>query len=89
MAAISRAYPDARSVAGSAQSGEAVTPSNSTDLSILTRALYVGTGGDLTVTMAEGGDLTFVGVAGGSMLALRVSRVKATGTTADDIIALW
>ena len=51
--------------------------------------LYVGTGGDLTVTTVSGDKATFVNIQGGSFLPIQIIKVWATGTTANDIIALW
>lgn len=51
--------------------------------------LYVGTGGDLKVTTVAGDDVTFVNIQGGSFLPIQVVKVWNTGTTADDILALW
>jgi hypothetical protein len=72
-----------------ATSAAAVTPHNTNDLTYVTRALYVGTGGDVKVNMADSGTVTFVGVPTGTTLAVRASRVYSTGTTATDIVALW
>ena len=65
-----------------------VTPSDSTDLPVTSRALYVGTGGDLRVTTAAGSIVTFANVPEG-LLPMRVARVHAAGTTAADILAVW
>lgn len=51
--------------------------------------LYVGTGGDLKVTTVAGDDVTFVNIQGGAFLPIQVVKVWSTGTTADDILALW
>lgn len=64
-----------------------VTPSDSTDLAMASRALYLGTGGDLRVTMASGDAVTFRNAAPG-ILPVRAERVHATGTTATDIVVL-
>jgi hypothetical protein len=65
----------------------AVTPSDTTE--IYASALYVGGGGSLAV-VTEGGDtVSFNGVQGGSMLVLRVRQVRATSTTATNIVRLW
>lgn len=72
-----------------ASSAAVVTPNNSTDLTYVTRALFVGGAGNIVVTMVDGVDCTFTGVAAGSVLPIRVSRVKATSTTATNIVALW
>lgn len=71
-----------------ARSAAAVTPGTS-PLSTVARGLYVGSSGNVTVTMAGGGDVLFVGIAGGTILPVRVSHVLATGTTASSIVALW
>lgn len=66
-----------------------VTPSDSVDLQEGCQALYVGTGGTVTVTPAVGaGQVVFTNVVGGSILPVRVRRVWSTGTTASDIVAL-
>ena len=68
----------------------AVTPSDSTDLSFVSRGLYVGTTGDVTVIMAgNGATVTFPSVPSGWVLPIAVSRVNATLTTASGIRALW
>ncbi len=66
---------------------EAVTASDSTMLTA-TRALFVGTGGDVAVTMAGGGDVTFTNVPNGTLLPISVTKVLATGTDGADIVAL-
>ncbi len=67
----------------------AVTPNDSTDLTFVTRALYVGAAGTVVVDMAESGtSISFVGVPAGTFLPIRAKRVRATGTTATSIVAL-
>lgn len=66
-----------------------VTPNDVVSLGHVTRALYVGTGGDLAVVMADGANVTFRGVPAGMILPIRVSKVLANGTTADALIGLW
>lgn len=66
----------------------AITPDDATDLGHLTRALYVGTGGDVRVTLADGGTLTFVNMVQG-WHPIRVARVWAAGTTADHLVGCW
>lgn len=66
---------------------EEVTPSDSTDLNVPSRALHIGTGGDLRVRTLGGQDVTYRNVAGTKVL--RAVRIFATGTTAADIIAEW
>ena len=72
-----------------ADNAAAVTPSDSTDLAFTSRALYVGGAGNIVCTMLGGGDVTFAAVPAGSILPVRVTRVKATSTTATSIINLY
>ena len=76
-------------VGAPAEGGAAVTPSDSTALSGVTRFIYVGTAGNLAVTMSDGSDVAFANVPAGAVLNLRVSKVKATDTTASNIVALF
>lgn len=62
-----------------------ITPDDAADLTHVTRAVFLGTGGDLRVTMAGGETLVFVNMAPG-WHPVRVARVWATGTTAAQII---
>jgi len=66
----------------------AITPADA-DLGIRTRAVYVGTGGDLVVKMAASGNIvTFPNVVAGSLLPLRVTQIRAA-TSASNIVAVW
>jgi hypothetical protein len=66
-----------------------VTPNDSTVLD-RTRGVYVGTTGDLTVDMhGEGDSILFASVPAGSLLPLCVTKIYATGTTADEIVAVF
>jgi len=76
------------SLSGPASSGFSITPSDSTDLPETVRALYVGTGGNLSVRMLSGETLTLANVPAGSLLPLRVTRVFANATTASAIAGL-
>ena len=68
---------------------EAVTPSNSVDLTRVSRALFVGGAGNLSVVMAGNGEtVVFIGVPAGAVLPIRVSRVNSTSTTATNIVAI-
>lgn len=74
-----------------AKRGVAVTISDSTVIPI-TRALFIGTGGNLVVHM--GGEtsaattVTFTNVAAG-IFPIQVDMVYFTGTTASNIVALY
>ncbi len=66
-----------------------ITPSDSVDLTYISRAVYVGTGGNMKVTMQDSGTLLFTGIPSGTTLPIRVSRIWSTTTTASTILALW
>lgn len=67
----------------------ALVPSDSAALATLPRALYVGTGGTLVVRCVDAAaDVTLKNVPAGQILDLRVSHVRATGTTAADLVGL-
>jgi len=73
--------------------GVVVTPSDSVDIVGATAntpaALFVGTGGDISVITLGGSTLVLKNIADGSFLPIQVTRVKATSTTATDIVALF
>lgn len=71
-----------------AQHAASVSPSDSTDLSVSTRALIIGTAGALKVDTVGGETVTIASVPAG-ILPIEVTRVYSTGTTASDITALW
>lgn len=73
----------------SARNAAVVTPSDSTDLTYTTRAVFVGTGGDLNVDMASGQTVLFSGVPDGAFLPISVNRIRSTSTTASGIVAVW
>lgn len=73
-----------------ASSAEAITPSDTNALAFYTRAIYVGVGGNLTVRMVDDtNDTLFVGVPQGAVLPIRVSHIRATGTAASSLVALF
>lgn len=71
-------------------SAAAVTPhdTNPSIGSIPCDALYVGGAGALVATI-NGTDVTFAAVPAGTILPVKASAVKATGTTATSIVALF
>jgi len=67
----------------------AITPDNNQLFSYITKALYVGTGGDIVLRCVDAAsDVTFVNVPDGSILDVRVVAVRATGTSAGDLVGL-
>jgi hypothetical protein len=73
-----------------ASNAAAVAPSDANDLATAARALYVGGAGDVVVD-TQGGQTSvkFSAVPAGTVLPVIVTRVRATGTTATLLVALW
>lgn len=67
----------------------AVVPHDLNDVPRVTKALYVGQGGDIALRSVDGdSDVNFVDVPAGMVLDVRVIAVRATGTTAGNIVGL-
>lgn len=67
----------------------AISPNDTEDLDRVTKAIYVGAGGDVALVAAAGeAPVVFQNVASGAILDVRVRAVKATGTTASGIVGL-
>lgn len=67
----------------------AITPSDATDLPSATKAIYIGEGGDVTLIPVRGHDpVTFRNVPAGAILDVRVRSVRASGTTARELVGL-
>lgn len=88
MPTIDKFESHAPSETGPVTDAVAVSPSDTVDLAYMTRALHIGTPGDLRVDTADGSTVTFVNIAAG-WHPVRVTRIWATGTTAADIIGCW
>ena len=78
----------APSATSPASEGELITPDDAAELSIPTRALYVGQAGDVRVEMLSGTVLTFNNMQGGAIYPIRVTKVLATGTTAANLVGI-
>ncbi|MFD2739610.1 hypothetical protein ACFSUD_08525 [Sulfitobacter aestuarii] len=68
--------------------GFAITPDDAIDVASVTRAIILGTGGDVALRLRDGDELTLLNLAPGVIYPLRVSRVLASGTTATGITGL-
>ena len=69
--------------------GFAIVPSDSVELATIPRAIYVGVSGDITCRSAAGSvDLVFKAVPAGSTLPFAARYIRATGTTATNMIGL-
>lgn len=64
-----------------------VIPSDTGDLPFVTRAIYVGTAGDVRLRTHNGQDVIYKDLVGGKVI--RATRIYSTGTTAGAIIAEW
>ena len=71
------------------ENGLEITPSDEATLPYVTRALYSGTGGDITLRLAGGAVLSLVGTTPGAVYPLRVDKVLLSGTTATGLVGLW
>lgn len=66
-------------------SATAIIPDDTTDLPVATRAVYVGSGGNLRVTLVSGDIVSFQNISAG-WHPLRAQRVWATGSTASNLV---
>jgi hypothetical protein len=71
-----------------ARGSVAVTKSDTADMPHVSRALQVGTGGDIKMTFADGTTDTWYNVAAG-IVPVQVRRVWNTGTSASQISAMY
>lgn len=75
------------SLTSPARKAFAITPNDTNDLIEVTRAIYVGGGGTLSVQMIDGNDIDFANVPAGTILPIRAQRVKTT-SSATNIVGL-
>lgn len=71
-----------------AHGAASVTPSDSAEIPI-TRSLFIGTNGNIKVTMADGQEITFINLTAGTIFPIQVVKVWSTGTTVTTVIALY
>ena len=76
------------SLSSPAGSAFAITPSDSEDLSVYTRGIYVGGAGNVKLTTVGGDTITLNGCLAGTVLPIRAKRVFSTGTTATNLLAM-
>jgi hypothetical protein len=75
------------SVIAPAREAFAVIPKDTGELTRATKAIYVGTGGDIVLrAVGSEEDVTLRNVATGSVIAIRLRAVRATGTTAANLV---
>lgn len=67
----------------------AIVPHDSNALASIPKAIFVGTGGQITLRGAEGSaDVVFKNLANGQVLDVQAKFVRASGTTATDLVGL-
>lgn len=67
----------------------AITPHDTNAISGRPRAVFVGTGGNITLrALDSSADVLLSNVQDGAILPIRPSHVRATGTTATGLVAL-
>ncbi len=81
-------------------SGFSITPDNVNNLSVNTRALYIGNSGNVRIqtvgfynqmanTYTSNTVLTLLNVPTGALLPIRAMKVYASGTTANNIVGFY
>lgn len=66
----------------------AITPHDTNPLPVVPKGIYVGTGGDVVLRGVAGtADVTYRNLGDGSYINVRAKFVRATGTTAADLVA--
>jgi hypothetical protein len=66
-----------------------ITPQDGVALPTATKAIYIGTSGDINLRAVGSGNFVLVrNIPSGTVLAIRVAAVSASGTTATDIVGL-
>jgi hypothetical protein len=69
-------------------SAGAITPSDTLNLPTPS-VVYVGTSGNVAVTTPQGDQVTFVNISSGSVIPVQVLQVRATGTTATNLVRIY
>lgn len=70
--------------------GVAITPSDTVNLTNVTRGVYVGGTGTITYISQAGDTVALLGnIPVGTILRICASRINTTGTSATNLVALW
>ncbi len=86
---MSDRFENVNGLADPARMAFAITPHATNEVDPLPKAIYVGTGGDLVGRAAgSNADVTFKNLVSGQILDVRLQYVRASGTTAADIVGL-
>ncbi|BDI59499.1 hypothetical protein [Qipengyuania nanhaisediminis] len=66
-----------------------IVPDDNADLTVVPKAIYIGTGGDLVLQGVDSdADVTLRNLPSGVILDIRPSAIRQAGTTAADIVGL-
>lgn len=74
---------------GPARNAVAVMPSDTVDLATVPRAICVSADGNVVLVMSGNSQEVTIAMVAGSLYPLAPTRIKATGTTATGIVAVW
>ncbi len=86
MAASDR-FPGAEDLLSPACHAVEVVPSDTESLPFMSKRLWVGGAGNVTLVTAGAETVEYAAVPAGAYLNVRATQVKATGTTATNIVA--
>lgn len=90
MTVLDRFNLDKGALSAPADHAFAIVPHAVNELEGLTRCIWVGTGGDVTLwTRTSATAILFKNVPSGFILPVRATRVLAIGTTATDLVGMW
>jgi len=86
---MSDKFENVNGLSDPARDAFAITPHATNEISPLPKAVFIGTGGDLVGRPAgSSADVTFKNLTSGQVLPVRFQYVRASGTTATDIVGL-
>ena len=71
------------------QGAFAIVKSDVTVFQFPTRLIYVGTTGDVAVTMVDGSTVVFVACPAGMLLPIVATQVLSTGTSASNLVGIY
>lgn len=81
------AYAGTNPINGPVAKGVAITPTDEASTFDVTKKVYTGAGGTMTVVNPDGSTTAYASVPAGQWWDLRIVAVKATGTTATGLVA--
>ena len=81
--------PDGVPLNAPATHAVAVSKSNTVNLDVVARMLWVGGAGDIVFLTPNDETVTILAVPAGTLLPFMVKRVNSTNTSATSMVALW